>query len=98
MASYLVLGNYTQQGMQMIRAAPARIDTAREVMDKVGAKLVAWFFTLGRYDFVILVEAPSPDVIAKLMLAIGSHGNIRTETLQAFNQQEFHQIVTDLPY
>lgn len=98
MALYLVLGNYTQQGMEMIRAAPARIDTAREVMDKAGAKLVGWYFTLGRYDFAFLVEAPSPEVMAKLMLAMGSHGNIRIETLPAFNRQEFHQIVTDLPY
>ena len=98
MATYIVLGNYTHQGMDKIKGAPARIDTAREVMHKLGAELKQWYLVTGQYDFVLILEAPNEETVAKLMLAIGSHGNIRTQTSRAFTEEEFRQIVTDLPY
>ncbi len=98
MATYIVLGNYTQQGMDKIKGAPARIDTAREVIHQLGAELKHWYLVTGQYDFVMLLEAPNDETVAKLMLAIGSHGNIRTQTSRAFTEDEFRQIVTDLPY
>ena len=98
MATYIVLGNYTHQGMDKIKGAPARIDTAREVMHKLGAELKQWYLVTGQYDFVLILEAPNDETVAKLMLAIGSHGNIRTQTSRAFTEEEFRQIVTDLPY
>jgi uncharacterized protein with GYD domain len=98
MATYLMLGHYTHQGMEKIRGAPARIDTAREVMNNVGARLIGWYLTMGQYDFAALVEAPSDEVMAGLALAIGSHGNLSTQTLRAFDEQELRQIISDLPY
>jgi uncharacterized protein with GYD domain len=84
--------------MDKIRGAPARIDTAREVIASLGGQLICWYLTMGRYDFVAVIEAPSDEAMARLALAIGSHGNISTETLRAFDQQEFLQIVSELPY
>lgn len=98
MATYVMVGNYTRQGMDKIRGAPARIDTAREVVASLGGQLICWYLTMGRYDFVAIIEAPSEEAMARLALAIGSHGNISTETLRAFDQQEFLQIVSELPY
>lgn len=98
MPSYIMVGNYTRQGMDKIRGAPARIDTAREVIASLGGQLHNWYVTMGRHDFVAVIEAPSDEVMARLALAIGSHGNISTETLRAFNEQEFLQIVSELPY
>ena len=98
MSNYIMIGNYTRQGMDKIRGAPARIDTAREVIAGLGGQLHGWYVTMGRYDFVAIVEAPNDETMARLALAIGSHGNISTETLRAFNEQEFLQIVSELPY
>ena len=98
MATYIMVGNYTRQGMDKIRGAPARIDTAREVIASLGGQLTCWYLTMGRYDFVAIVQAPDDATMARLALAIGSHGNISTETLRAFDEQEFLQIVSDLPY
>ncbi|MCC6188820.1 MAG: GYD domain-containing protein [Anaerolineales bacterium] len=98
MATFLLLGTYTHQGMEKIRGAPARIDTAREVIDNSSAKLLGWYVTMGQYDFAALVEAPSDEVMARLSLAMSSHGNIHTQTLRAFTEQEFRDIVNALPY
>jgi uncharacterized protein with GYD domain len=98
MATYLLLGHYTHQGMEKIRGAPARIDTAREVIDKEGGKLLGWYVTMGQYDFAALLEAPDDLVMARLSLAMSSHGNISTETLRALTEQEFRDVVSSLPY
>ena len=55
------------------------------------------YLTLGRYDIVIISEAPSDDVIARLTLATGSLGNVTTETLRAFTEDEFRKLVASLP-
>ncbi len=98
MTTFVMLGNYTPQGMDKIRGAPARIDTAREVMHALGARLVCWYVLMGQYDFLSIVEAPSEEVMARLALAIGAHGNIRTQTVRAFTEDEFRDLVTNLPY
>jgi len=96
MATYIMMGTFTQQGMDKIRGSPARIDTARETMHSLGAELKAWYVTLGQYDYVALIEAPNDETMAKIALSIGAHGNIRTQTLRAFTEQEYRQIITDL--
>jgi uncharacterized protein with GYD domain len=98
MPAYVILGNYTHQGMEKIKAAPTRIDTAREVMYKLGAELKQWYLLMGKYDFLYIVDAPDDATITKIVLAIGSHGNLHTETTRAFTEEEFRQMVTDLPY
>jgi uncharacterized protein with GYD domain len=98
MATYFMFGNYTQQGMDKLRGAPARIDTAREAMSKVGIELKQWFLLMGQHDFVFILEAPSDEAVAKVALAMGSHGNIRTTTARAFSEEDFRKIVMDLPY
>ncbi len=63
----------------------------------MGAQLKAWYLVLGQYDFVTVWEAPNDEPIAKLNLAIGSSGNVTTETLRAFTEDEFRNIVAALP-
>jgi uncharacterized protein with GYD domain len=52
---------------------------------------------MGRYDIVALVEAPDDTVAAKAALALGSKGNVSSETLRAFSEEEFRKIVAELP-
>ena len=61
------------------------------------AEMKKFFLTMGRYDAVVIIEAPDAETVAKLALAIGSQGNVQTETLRAFSQDEFLDIVSGLP-
>jgi len=97
MATYIVLSKYTQQGIGKIKESPARIDAARQMARTMGAELKAWYLVMGRYDIVTLWEAPNDETMAKLMLSIGSVGNITTETLRAITEDEFRKIVAALP-
>ena len=96
MATYVMMGSFTPQGMDKIRGSPARIDTARETMHSMGAELKAWYVVMGQYDYVAIIEAPNDETMARIVLSIGSHGNIRTQSMRAFTEQEYRQIITDL--
>jgi uncharacterized protein with GYD domain len=59
--------------------------------------MVGGYYTFGEYDVVIIVEAPSDEIIMSLMLKVGSAGNVRTETMKAFAAEDAWKIIKDLP-
>ena len=95
--TYIILGKYTQQGIAKIKEGPTRIEAARKAMEAGGGKMVAWYLTMGRYDFVVIAEAPSVKAAAAVLLAIGAQGSISTETLHALTEAEFKGVVSSLP-
>ena len=97
MATYVVLANYTAQGVRNIKESPARLDAARKAVQAVGGDIKQVFLTMGQYDLVLVAEAPDDETIAKFILATGSLGNVSTQTLRAFTEDEFRKIVAGLP-
>lgn len=97
MATYITLLRYTQQGITTIKGGPGRIDAARKAYRALGVELKAVYLVMGRYDFVALVEAPDDATAAKASLALGAKGNVSSETLRAFTEDEFRSIVAGLP-
>lgn len=97
MATYIMLFRFTQQGMQNIKDSPARVEAAKRVFQAMGAKVKEFYSVMGRYDTVFILEAPDDETVAKAAFAIGSLGNVRTETLRAFTEDEYKKIVAGLP-
>lgn len=97
MATYISLLRFTQQGIKSIKDSPGRIDGARKAYQAQGANLKAIYLTMGQYDLVTISEAPNDEAVAKLTLALGSLGNIQTETLRAFTEDEYRKIIAALP-
>lgn len=97
METYIILGKYTPQGIAKIKEGPARIEAARKAIEGAGGKMLAWYLTMGRYDFVVLAEAPNAMATAGILLATGAQGNISTETLHALTEAEFKGVVSSLP-
>ena len=97
MPTYITLVRFTQQGAQTIKDAPGRLASARQAMRSMGAEMKAIYYTQGQYDAVAIVEAPDDETVAKVALAIGAVGNVRTETLRAFTEEEFAAIVAGIP-
>ncbi len=95
MPHYIVLGNWTDQGIRNVKESPKRVDTAQALLSKLGGKMEI-FFTLGEYDFVALAEAPNDEVVTQLALEIGKAGNVRTKTLKAFSVAEATKIISKL--
>jgi uncharacterized protein with GYD domain len=97
MATFITLAKYTQQGMSKIKESPNRVDAYRKAVQSAGGSLKGFYLTLGRYDIVVVTEAPDDTAVARLTLATGSLGNITTETLRAFTEDEFRKIIASLP-
>ena len=86
MPTYIVLGNYTDQGVRNIKDTPKRTEAVKEMARKSGVTLKETFWTLGAYDFVSIVEAPDDQA----MLALG---NVRTQTLRSFSATDIAGII-----
>ena len=96
MATYISLLRYTQKGIEGIKESPARLDAARQAFEKTGAKLKDFYLVSGRYDAIVISEAPDGATAAKASLSLAARGNVRTETLGAFTEEEFRKIVAGL--
>ncbi len=97
MPTYVSLIRYTDQGMKNIKEGPARVDAVKKALQAAGGELKAFYLALGGYDAVVISEVPNDEVGARLLLSIGSQGNLRTETMRVFTEAEFRKIVAGLP-
>ncbi len=97
MPTYITLVNYTQKGIENIKESPVRLDKVKQAMKAAGGEFKAFYLTLGNYDMVVISEAPNDAVYATTMLAIGAAGAVRSETLKAFTESEYKEIIASLP-
>ena len=93
MAQYMLLGNFTDQGVRNIKEAPTRRAAARELAKKCGDEIKTGYLAIGPYDLVIHVEAPNDEALATFLLSLGSKGNLRTTTLKLFPEAEYDKII-----
>lgn len=96
MATYIVLINYTDQGIRGVKETTKRTDAVREMAKKFGIYAKDFFWTLGNYDVVAIFEAPDDASMAAFGLSIGAAGNVRTQTLRAFSQADMQAILAKL--
>ena len=96
MPTYIMLANFTDQGIRNIKDSPKREETFRKNCEKVGARVEDVYRTMGRYDLVAIVEAPDAVTMNAILYSVGSLGNVRTETLRAFTRQETDQALAKM--
>ncbi len=97
MATYITLMKFTQKGVENIKGGPTRLDQAKKMFSSMGAEMKAFYLVMGQYDAISITEEPDDTTAAKLRLAIGSMGNVSSETLRAFTEEEYRDIVKGLP-
>ena len=90
MPTYIILGNFTEQGIWSVKDIPNRAQRSEELARKLGCSLTA-YPTMGAYDVVFVLEAPDDQTAARFLLQIGSTGNLRTTTLKAMSREEFFE-------
>jgi uncharacterized protein with GYD domain len=95
MATYLGLLRFTDQGIRKVKETTKRAKDFQEFAAKMNVKVREMHWTMGRYDVVVIVEAPDDETISRL--ALGMLGNVRGETFRAFSAQEMDQILKGLP-
>jgi uncharacterized protein with GYD domain len=96
MPTYIALLNWTAQGIAKVKDSPKRLEAGRQEFKKLGVEIKEAFCTMGRYDLVCVMEAPDDEAYARAMLSLGRQGNVKTETLKAFTEDEYRKIVNSL--
>jgi uncharacterized protein with GYD domain len=89
MPTYILLTTLTADGVQTLKNNPARIREVNKEIESLGATVKAQWATLGRFDFVNVVEAPDEQTIARVSLELGSRGTAKYETLTAIPIDDF---------
>lgn len=97
MPHYITLLRYTQKGAENIKQGPSRLDAAKKAIEAGGGKLKGFYLTLGQYDAVAIAEFKNEEAAAKLTLITASQGNVRSETLRAFTEEEYRKLIASLP-
>ena len=97
MATYVSLVRFTDQGIRGIKDAAERIAAVEKLLGQVGARMSEIYLTMGRYDYVVIMEGPDDETVTKAALAVSSLGNVRTETLRAYTRPEIAKIIGGLP-
>ncbi len=96
MPAYILLCRWTQAGIEKLKDMPQRLERSRNVFKSVGGQLKNVYFTFGRYDMIVTVEAPSDEAMAKAALTIASAGLVSLETLKTFSETEGYEIIRGL--
>jgi uncharacterized protein with GYD domain len=84
-----MLSTLTPEGVQTVKNNPSRIKEVNQELEQIGAKVVAQWAVLGRFDFINVVEAPDEKTMAKVSLELGSRGTAHFESLTAIPIDEF---------
>ena len=97
MPMFIVLGKFTQKGIENMKASPERLEAARKVAKSLGGEIKEFYYTMGRYDFIAVCEAPSVESMTRSLLIISGTGAVRTETLPATPSDKAADILKGLP-
>ena len=92
MPTYIALLNWTGQGVKNVKDSPSRLDSGREAFKKIGVNIKDTYLTMGAYDLVCIIEATDDEAFATAMLSLGAQGNVKTETLKAFTEDQYRKI------
>ncbi len=93
MPHYVLLGNWTEEGIRQVKQGPKREEAFHKAVEAAGGKVVVDLHTMGAYDFVVVVELPSDEALNLVALRTGQLGFVRTTTLKGWTAPEFAQLV-----
>ncbi|MFD9539371.1 GYD domain-containing protein [Streptomyces sp. NPDC060022] len=93
MPTYVTLLTWTDQGIQNYKDTAKRSKAFESAVQKLGAKLLSIYWTVGPYDLVAIVEAPDDETATAALLQLGGVGNVRTTSLRAYGQEEMERII-----
>jgi len=97
MPTYIILMNYTDQGVRNIKQSPTLIETGDKALVALGGRLIGAYPVMGEYDRVAIIELPSDEIAMTTVLGLNAAGNVRTKTLKAFTNEQFTEMIKKMP-
>jgi uncharacterized protein with GYD domain len=96
MATFIMLGNFTDQGIRNVKDTTKRADAFKAMAQKAGGTVKELYYTMGQYDIVAILEAADEQTATALLLSTGLLGNVRSQTLRAFTKEEMSKVIAKM--
>ena len=96
MAKYVMLGNFTDQGIRNAKDTVKRARAVREQFASMGVNAREFFWTMGQYDVILTFEAPDDETMMRATLAVAMAGNLKTQTLRGLGEAEMEKVLSEL--
>lgn len=96
MAKYITLIRWTAEGAKAVKQSPERLDRAREMAKGLGVTIETIYLVMGQRDMVAIIDAPDDAAMAKFALKQAASGAVSTETMKAFTEDEYRQLMAAL--
>lgn len=93
MPTFVMLTNLTAEGVKTLKTNPGRVAEVNREVEALGAKVVAQYTTLGQYDFITVIEAPTEEHMAKVSIEMGSRGTMTSQTLTALSAKRLAEVL-----
>ena len=93
MATYVSLINWTDQGIKNFRDTTQRAQDFSKLVESSGGQVRELLWTVGEYDIVGVVDFPDEEAAVAALLQVGSLGNVRSNTLRAFDAEQMASII-----
>jgi len=90
---FVVLSKFTDQGAKNIQNLRKGVEENMARGERLGVKIHGWYLTQGRYDLVVVAEAPDAETMLAQAAGVAGTGNTRTETLRAYTLDEVEQVL-----
>ncbi len=97
MPTYILLVNWTEQGIRTVKTTTERVERTREAATASGVQITGTWWTQGAYDIVVVFEAPNDEAASTFVLSNAARGNIQTQTMRAYGAEEMQRILQKLP-
>ena len=78
MPCFIILGKLSDRAIERMKDAKDRDAETKKIIEDAGGTLIAHYSTIGRYDVVAIVNLPSEEVLAKVLIGIGKCGTVST--------------------
>jgi len=96
MPTYVMLGNLTHAAFDNLDSIDARDRKAQEIIESLGGKFIAIYYTLGQYDFVVIFAMPTKEMLVKCLTRVGKFGTVRTETMETIPTEMLYTIAKEV--
>lgn len=93
MASFCVLGTFTEQGVRNAKDSPKRAEAFRDMAKKCKVTVKELYWAQGQYDIVTILEAEDDLAVTSLALSLAALGSVRTQTLRLFTPTDMRKII-----
>jgi uncharacterized protein with GYD domain len=97
MPAYVSLFNFTEQGIKTVKETAKRAEAVRKNAEAAGGRVIGIWWLMGQYDGILIFESPDEDTAMRQLIANGMLGNIRTNTLRAYSEEEMARVIGGLP-